>query len=368
MKKVLEVFGEPISRGGQESYVISALQNMDLSDLSIDLFTPYYCNNQECIDYIKQIGGKVIHADMPFIVGGSRREIIPCFNSYLKKNKYDIVHIHSGSISVLAYYARIATKCGVQKVIVHSHSSGAKENLKHFFMKLYASSIFKKYVTNFCACSIEAAKWKFPKSILKRVKILNNGIDLNKYKYNPIIRKKMRDFYGIDESELILGHVGRFTYEKNQSFLIEILKEYLNTIGNAKLILVGDGNELKNVKDKAKKYGVEDNVIFAGSRNNIDEYMNMFDIFLFPSIYEGLGIVGVEAQASGLPVIASDKIPKTICVTNNVSFIKLNEKLLWCKEIEKKKYFKRKIYTQEIKKNGFDILDTANDIRVMYFE
>lgn len=368
MKKVLEVFGEPISKGGQESYVMSALQNMDLSDLNIDLFTPYYCNNQECVDYITQIGGKVIHADMPFIVGSSRREIIPCFDSYLKKNKYDIVHIHSGSISVLAYYARIATKCGIQKVIVHSHSSGAKENFKHFFIKLYASGIFKKYVTDFCACSIEAATWKFPKSVLKKVKILNNGIDLNKYKYSSTIRKKMREFYKISKDELVLGHVGRFTYEKNQSFLLDVLKKYVDIVENVKLILVGDGNQLKNVKVKAESLGLKDKIIFTGSQNNINEYMNMFDIFLFPSLYEGLGIVGIEAQASGLPVIASDRIPKAICVTDNVSFLSLSEESIWCKEIEKKKNIKRISCIEEIKKKGFDILDTSNELRLMYFK
>ena len=366
LKKVLEVFGEPISRGGQESYVMSILQNMDLSELSIDLFTPYYCNNQECVDYISQIGGKVIHEDMPFIVGGSRREIIPCFDSYLKKNKYDIVHIHSGSVSVLAYYTRIAAKYGIQKIIVHSHSSGAKENIKHFLVKLYASGIFKKFVTDFCACSIEAARWKFPKNVLKNVKILNNGIDLSKYRYNFTARKKMRELYGIDENELILGHVGRFTYEKNQSFLLDILKKYIDTVGSAKLILVGDGDQLKNVELKAERLGLKDKVIFTGSKGNVNEYMNMFDIFLFPSIYEGLGIVGIEAQASGLPVIASDRIPKSICVTNNVSFLSLDKELMWCKEIEKKKNVERISCIEEIKKKGFDILDTSNEVRLMY--
>ena len=172
MKRVLEVFGEPISRGGQESYVMSALQNMKLSDLHIDLFTPYYCDNQLYVDYINSIGGHVSHAEMPFKVGGTRREVISCFDNYLQKNeKYDVVHIHSGSISVLAYYARVASKNGVEKVIVHSHSSGAKENIKHFLMKLYAAGIFKTYATDFCACSIEAARWKFPKSVLPKVTV-----------------------------------------------------------------------------------------------------------------------------------------------------------------------------------------------------
>ena len=369
MKKVLEVFGEPISRGGQESYVISALQNMDMSGLHIDMFTPYYCDNQLYIEYIQSIGGIINHADLPFKVGGTRREIIPCFEQFLREHeKYDIVHIHSGSISVLAYYARVASKNGVSKIIVHSHSSGVKENFKHFMMKAYAARIFKKYATDFCACSMEAAKWKFPKSVLPDVKILKNGVDLKKFKFNVDSRNEMRAFYGIEKDELVLGHVGRFTYEKNQAFLIDVLKEYISRFGSAKMVLVGDGVELEKVKDKAIKLGLENKVIFPGGQNNVNEFMNMFDIFLFPSLYEGLGIVGIEAQASGLHVIASTGVPITINVSGNVKFCSLNSTEQWCEEIGKSKTKERVDKYQTIKKNGFDIHDTSKEIRLMYFK
>ncbi|NMA31587.1 MAG: glycosyltransferase family 1 protein [Candidatus Methanofastidiosa archaeon] len=366
MKKVLEVFGEPISRGGQESYVISALQNMDLSNLSVDLFTPYFCDNQDYIEYINSIGGKVVHIDLPFKVGGTRREIIPYFEEYLNKNKYDVVHIHSGSISVLAYYARTASKNGINKVIVHSHSSGVKENLKHFLMKIYASGMFKMYATDFCACSMEAAKWKFPKSVLSKVKILNNGVDLEKYKFDSIIRQQMRNSYGIKDDELVLGHVGRFTHEKNQIFLIDIFKEYVNRIGDAKLVLVGDGVEIKSVKNRAKELRIDEKIIFAGARNNVSEYMNMFDIFLFPSLYEGLGIVGIEAQAAGLPVIASKGIPEMMKASDNVCFISLDNTAEWIKDINRYRNKTRFNNTESIRNKGFDIKETSKVVLEMY--
>lgn len=367
MKRVLEVFGEPISRGGQESYIISALQNMDLSELHIDMFTPYFCDNQLYIDYIHSIGGVINHADLPFKVGGTRREIIPCFNQFLKTHeKYDIVHIHSGSISVLAYYARVASKNGVNKVIVHSHSSGVKENIKHFLMKVYAAGMFKKYATDFCACSIEAAKWKFPKSVLPNIKILKNGVDLNKFKFNSNSRNKMRTFYGIKKDEFVLGHVGRFTYEKNQTFLIDILKEYIERFGTAKMVLVGDGIEFENVKAKVKALGLESSVIFVGSQNNVNEFMNMFDVFLFPSLYEGLGIVGIEAQASGLQVIASTGVPSAINISGNVRFCGLNSTKQWCDELEKLRYVKKEDNAQIIKEKGFDIKDSSRIVHDLY--
>ena len=367
MKRVLEVFGEPISRGGQESYVISTLENMELANLHVDMFTPYYCDNPSYVEYIHSIGGSLYHADITFKVGGSRLEIIPCFDQYLKINeKYDIVHIHSGSISVLAYYAQVAYKNNVKKVIVHSHSSGSKENIKHFLVKAYAAGMFKKYVTDFCACSMEAAKWKYPKSVLKNVKILKNGVDLNKFKFDKDTRVLMRSSYGIREDELVLGHVGRFTYEKNQTFLIDVLKEYIDRYGKAKMILVGDGTEIEKVKAKVKALRLEANVIFTGSKSNVNKYMSMVDIFLLPSLYEGLGIVGVEAQASGLSVIASTGVPTATKVSSNVFFVDLTSVSTWVDVISKCRNEGRTNNIKSIKDSGYDIHDSAQSVHDLY--
>lgn len=369
MKKVLEVFGEPISRGGQESYVMTTLQNMDLSDLKVDLFTPYYCDNQEFLEFINRIGGKIIHNDLPFIVGGSRREIIPCFDRYLKEHKYDIVHIHSGSTSVLAYYAKVASKNGVKKIIVHSHSSGSKENLKHLLVKLYTYKIFNKYATDFCAASPEAAIWKYPRNVLPDVKILNNGIDLLKYKFSPNIRRQMRNNLQISDDCIVLGHVGRFTAEKNQIYIVNMLKRYISIYPNddVKLILIGSGNELDKVKQKVRDLDLDNKIYFMGALGNISDYLQAMDVFLFPSVYEGLGIAGIEAQATGLPVICSMGIPKTMKVTNNVTFIDLNKMDDWCHEIHKVKNYTRKNLTNMITENGYNIVNTADIVRKMYF-
>lgn len=366
MRRILEVFGEPISRGGQESYVMNVLQHMDLTGFHIDMFTPYYCNNEKYIDYINSIKGVIVHEDLPFKVGGTRREIIPVFERYLQNNRYDVVHIHSGSISVLAYYARIASNAGVKKVIVHSHSSGAKENIKHILIKSYAAGIFKKYVTDYCACSAEAAKWKYPRSVLSKVNIMNNGIDLDQFQYDSKNRNELRRLYGIKHDEFVLGHVGRFTYEKNQIFLIDVLEKYISTYRIAKLVLVGDGDELPNVKRRVIERKLEELVIFTGTQDNVDKYMDMFDVFLFPSLYEGMGIVGIEAQASGLPVIASEGVPKTIDVTGNVHFCNINIVSTWCDEIENVRNIKRKNYRDKIKENGFDVIESSDDVRTLY--
>lgn len=370
MKRILEVFGEPISKGGQESYVMNMLKHIDLSMFNVDLFTPYYCDNQKYVNFIEANNGKVVAGNKPFIVGGSRREVIPVFEDFLQNNMYDIVHIHSGSISILAYYARVASKNGVKKVIVHSHSSGQKENIKHFLIKLYASVLFKKYATDYCACSKEAAKWKFPKSLLNRVRILNNGVDLKIFKFNPIIRNSTRKSLKIEDDWLVLGHVGRFTYEKNQIFLLNVLKSYLDAFPNSKvlLILVGDGIEIENVKKRAQQLNLSNYVKFIGATDDVNRYLQIMDIFLFPSLYEGFGIVGIEAQASGLPVIASTGIPTTIKICKNVSFIDLNNITSWVDTISKYRCEIRTSNYKYLKERGYDIVDSAQAVFNLYIE
>lgn len=367
MIRILEVFGEPISRGGQESYVMNNLTHMDFSGIHVDLFTPYFCDNLNYQEFIHNNGGEILQGNMPFLVGGTRREIIPIFRNFISKNSYDVVHIHSGSISVLAYYAREAAISGTKRVIVHSHSSGVKENLKHFLIKMYSAHIFRKYATDFFACSLEAAKWKYPKDVLPKVKVLKNGVDLDKFKFDENTRNLLRKEHGINENTLVLGHVGRFTYEKNQIFLIEILSEYYHRCKRQDVVLmmVGDGPERKNVEERARNLGVLDKVIFIGMKDNVNEYMQAFDVFLFPSLYEGLGIVGIEAQASGLPVIASTGVPKTMKVLANTFFYDLNDLRPWIETINGVT-LKRENNGKLIKQAGYDILDTSLELSEIY--
>lgn len=366
MRRILEVFGEPISRGGQESYVYNTLKHMDLSDFQIDLFTPYYCDNERYQKFIEGINGKIITGNVSFKVGGSRREIIPVFKQHLDQNKYDIIHIHSGSTSVLAYYSKYAYLSGAKKVIVHSHSSGEKENIKHWLIKRYSTLYFNKYVTDFCACSKEAAIWKFPKSKINNTLILKNGVDLNLFQFRQDERIEMRNLFNIDSKTLVLGSVGRFTKEKNQIFLVNLMADYVKINSNVILVLVGDGDEKSNVQERVKSLHLENNVIFAGSRDNVYDFMQMFDIFLFPSLYEGLGIVAIEAQATGLPVIASEGVPKDIKITDTVKFQNLDDHKGWLECISSFMNAERINQSNLVKKNGFDILDTAKNIYEMY--
>ena len=367
MKKILEMFGEPILRGGQESFVINTIQHMKLDGMQIDLLTPYYCRNAYYKQIVNNLGGDIYALDNQFNPGSSRKNIIPSIEKFFKAHHYDIVHIHSGSISVLAYGAMVARKAGVQRVIVHSHSSGEKKSLKHELIKIYAAPIFKKYATDFCACSLSAAEWKFPKKICNNdVIVLRNGVDVEKFRFNESIRQKMRKELGL-EDYWVVGHVGRFTEEKNQIYLIHVFEKLLKNDHNIKLVFVGEGEELSFVKREAKDRDLLDKVIFVGGVDNVSDYMQAFDIFTLPSLYEGFGNVAVEAQASGLPVISSDRVPQDINLTGNVEYLPLEDSgELWADKILKFRNFERSDTSNIICKCGYDINETAKQVTKLY--
>jgi len=286
----------------------------------------------------------------------------------LQNNSYDIVHIHSGSISVLALSAYVAYKEGVSKVIVHSHSSGEKPSLKHYILKKLSTPFFYKCVTNYCACSKPAAEWKFPKKIVeKNTIVLKNGIDTKLFKYNSDKRSEYRSKLSIDEQAFVIGHVGRFSFEKNQKFLVNVFCKIKERVQNCKLVLIGAGEELEAIKHLVVKQGIQDKVLFVGNVNNVNDYMQVFDVFVFPSLFEGLGMVGIEAQGAGLPVVVSDRVPADMQLTDAVSFLSLESSCdEWADCICGYKGYKRKDTSEEIRKKGFDICTTVEELQCLY--
>lgn len=368
--RVVEILAaEPNNIGGQQSFILYTLRNMDLSDMKVDLYTPYFSERTELTDFIESNGGEVYAAQLPYNGGSGKGALKDALMTFLKDRHYDVAHIHSGSTIALAYSAQAAAKSGIKKVIVHSHSSGANENLKHMLVKAYAAPIFRKYVTDYCACSEEAARWKFPSSVMNTVHIINNGIDVNHFAFDSDKRSAMRDRYGIDDNNIVLGNVGRFTSEKNQIFLVEVLKAYLDRHPEAavKLVLLGEGECKQEVIRKAEEYKLTDHLLLPDEYNKVRDYLQMYDIFLFPSLYEGLGIAAVEAQAAGLPVIASTGVPATMQLTENVAFLPIDNPADWCDKIDDFTRCRRTDQSTDIKDAGFDIKDTAEKVRELYF-
>lgn len=363
--KVLEAFGEPIADGGQEAFVFGVLEKMDMDGMQVDCLTAYDCRSEHYRKLVEKLGGNVYALNLPFAPGKSREMIRKPFRDFLKNHSYDVVHIHSGSISVLAIMAAEADKASVKKVIVHSHASGDKDNMKHKVLRSLASFSMSRHVDLYCACSQKAAAWKYEPRFAKNAVIIKNGIDTERYKYDPNIRTEMRRKLGIDE-KTVIGHVGRFSKEKNHEFLVSLFKDVLKSIPSAHLLLVGAGDETDNIKELVNTKGLAQKVTFAGSVTNVEDYLQAMDVFVLPSRFEGFGIAAIEAQCAGLPVIASDVVPVDADV-GNMSFLSLSAPIsAWTEGVVKKISTARLDFSTRVKREGFDISDTAKKVRMLY--
>lgn len=365
--RVLEVFGEPISHGGQEAFVFSVLEKINIEDLQIDFFTPYYSDNNRYEDMIVERGGKLYQARLPFLPGASRKNIVYPLNQVLN-NKYDVVHVHSGSISVLAYVAEAAKKAGVNKVIVHSHADGLKKNFKYRLSKCINGIKLDKYPDVYCACSVRAGEWKFSKSVVKNdLIIINNGIDVDRFHYNLQIRSVIRKQIGVKDGDLLIGQVGRFSVGKNHLFSLGLLKELMKESDKYKMIFVGDGELRDEIEDYIKNNGLSNNIVLTGNVTNTQDYYNAMDVLVFPSLYEGFGIVAIEAQSTGLSVIASDSIPQDINVSDKVMFNSLSDMQKWIDDIKNVNIEERADRTALIKAKKYDSVSVAEEVRELYF-
>lgn len=248
----------------------------------------------------------------------------------IKRNKYDITYFNI-STALHCIGAIAAKKCGVKKRIIHAHASGidSPNKCKREILTLINSvcKIFlHKQGTDFCACSQTAGAWLFPQKVLnsKSFKIIKNAIDTRPYVFSSTKREEIRRALNL-ENKLVVGHVGSFNYSKNHEFLLKIFEKLHLKNPQSVLMLVGDGPLYEQIVQRAKLMGLDDCVLFMGKRNDTNNLMQAMDVFVLPSNFEGLGIVGVEAQVSGLPCIFSDRVPSDVVFTNNCSFLAIDK-------------------------------------------
>lgn len=291
-----------------------------------------------------------------------------------KENKYKIIHFHMSYTNFIPIIC--ARLVGIKSIILHAHSTQIDDN--RFFVRMmkeqfnFLGKILSRFlVKKYLACSDLAAKWMFPATIVKEKKYIlaHNAIDLKKYIFNIEIRKQKRKELGISDKCFCIGNVGRFTYQKNHEFLIDIFKEIYLLNKNTKLVLIGDGPLISQEKEKVLSLGLEENVIFLGNRNDVFDLYNAFDCFVLPSRFEGLGIVIIEAQASGLRCYVSDVVPKEVKVTDLVSFISLEKSpSVWSNIINENKKISRKNLINDLKKSGYDINIEINILENIYLK
>lgn len=245
----------------------------------------------------------------------------------IKTENIDIIHIHGNSHTV-SIELLAAKTAGCKVRIVHAHSSSCKHKLLHKLL----TTVFNRLYTHGLACGVEAGKFMYGN---KPFTVINNGIDTTCYAFNESERQLIREKYNIND-KIVIGHVGNFLEVKNQSFLVDIIKELQNQSDKYILMLIGDGKTKSYVENKALGLGVKDKIIFTGTIKNVSEYLSACDLIVMPSLFEGFPLTLVEEQTNGLKCICSNTITKEVNLTGNVSFISLNENSkVWADAIRK---------------------------------
>lgn len=316
--RVLQIIGLACG-GGVESVIMNYYRHIDKSKVQFD-FVVHKNPYKAFVDEARSMGAKVYEVT-PY----TKNIFKFTYEIYqlCKKRHYDIVHSNMNSLSFFPLLAAWLGGCKIR--ILHNHTiDNPIEGLRTFFKRILRP-LSRLFANRYFACSQKAAEWMYGESALKygKVTIINNAIDLNKFAFDSTKRQIIRKQLGL-EGDFVIGHVGRFVQTKNHEFLIDVFAEVLKSKPNAKLLLVGDGPLKKHIENKVAQLGLVDKVIFTGVRNDVADLYNVMDVFLFPSLYEGLGMVAVEAQANGLPVIASIEVPREAILTNKVIFKKLD--------------------------------------------
>lgn len=360
--RIAQIVGKWLG-GGVEAVVMNYYRHLDHNKIQFD----FICDDDSTnipYDEIEKLGGKVILIPPYQKVFKYQKEL----RRVLRDGKYKIVHSHINTLSVFPLYA--AKKVGVPVRIAHSHSTTNKKEWKKNLLKQVLRPFSKKYATNYMCCSELAGRWLFGDKTYDegKVYLLNNAIDLDKFKYDKKIRDKKRKELGINEDTLVIGHIGRFVAQKNHTFLIDIFNQFHKKEKNSILLLAGQGPLQEEIKNKVRELGLDDSVRFLGQRNDANELYQAFDVFLLPSLYEGLPVVGVEAQASGLLCFLSDDMTKETKVLDSTVFMSLsNTSEEWTGEIlTNLKDYKRINTKNEVSDNGFDIEIEARKLEKYY--
>lgn len=352
--RVAHVVGKWVG-GGVEAVVMNYYRNIDHNKIQFDFIFDDDSNGIP-YDEIESLGGKVFLIPPYQKVFKYQKEL----QKVLKKGNYKIVHSHINALSV--FPLRAAKKVGIPVRIAHSHSTTNKVEWKKNLLKLILRPFSKVYATDYFACTEHAGRWLFGNKTFEQgqVYVLNNAIDVDKFKYSEITRKNKRKELNINDDTIVIGHIGRFVEQKNHKFLIEIFEKIYKEKPDSVLLLIGQGPLELDIRKQVKDLGLQNSVLFLGQRNDTNELYQAMDLFIFPSLYEGLGMVLIEAQASGCYCIASTEVPKDAKLTENCKFINLNDNAIqWSQyilnDLDKVSTMRRIDCSDFITKSGYNI-------------
>ena len=359
--RVLQILGI-VANGGVEAVIMNYYRHIDKTKIQFD----FVVHNDADKNYIRE--AEKLGAQIYKVIPYNKNIFKFIFNIYqiIKEHHYQIVHCNMNALSGFALFAAYLANAKIR--ILHNHTTDNKEEKLRSLIKRILRPFAKLLANQYWACSNLAAEWMYGKKAVEenKVTIINNAIDLDKFKFDREKREKIIKELGL-ENCFVIGHVGRFMKQKNHEFLIDIFDEILKRRENAKLLLIGDGKLRSQIEKKVKDLGISNKVIFLGNRNDVADLYNAMDVFVFPSLYEGLGMVTIEAQVNSLHTIVSTEIPIEAKISEYIKFISLHQPLKdWCNEIENAKRKELNI-NDELLKN-FDIKQESKKLENLYLD
>jgi len=357
--RILHVFAS-LDRGGAETLIMNVYRKIDREKFQFDFIVNDRTKEYAFEAEVLSMGGRVFR--MPRYLMYNMFSYKRAWEELLKAHpEWRIIHGHH--LSPAFIYFKVAKKMGL-KTIAHSHCAGGAKNFKELIRKPFRY-LFRKHTDVFLACSVAAAEFIFGGSAHKSM-VVNNAIDMDIFGFDSALRESAQDEFGI-KNQLVVGHVSNFSAVKNQSFLIDVFAEIRKIKPDAVLLLVGNGAMRGDIEEKVKRLNLSENVIFAGVRGDVANLMQAMDVFILPSFFEGLPTVCIEAQATGLPCLISDKITAETKITDSLSFMPLEEDVKnWAKTAVKISELPRLDGITQVKSAGYDIVDVVKQLEQVW--
>lgn len=358
--RILQILPSLNQGSGTARVVINWHRNIDTRKIQFD----YLYFREMPINFkqeIEGLGGKVYKLTEPSIL--RPWVFIKDTLKFFKNHRYKTIHSHITNLNF--FYFPIAKLYGVKNIILHAHGIKYSHKFLNGIRNRFMLGCVRPFITHKLACSDKAAEVLFGKN--SKFIIINNAVEIAKFKYNPAKREEFRTKLDI-ENNFVIGHVGRFTGEKNHNFIIDIFLEIYKQDNNAVLMLVGNGPLKEQIEDKVNRLNLEKNVKFIGICNNVSDLYQAMDCFILPSFQEGFPVVAVEAQTSGLPCIFSDVITNKVIICDSIQMSLKDSSFKWAKKISEHHKFNRKDNSKILEAEGFDIKDTTLKIQEIYLK
>jgi glycosyltransferase involved in cell wall biosynthesis len=355
--RILHILSNLSLKSGVASVVVNYCRRIDQTKIKFSFLYFDEVNTETYIDELEKMGADIYFVPRKGFRKGWKRF---CAEHY---GRYDIVHNHQTFLAPLLIGAK--KRLGVKKLLTHAHATRFSDTRLKGIRNRLLSYPSKHISDSLVACSHDAGKALFGRTFLSKGKVIHNAINTDVFYYNEKARNEIREQLGLRDS-FVVGHVGNMTPPKNHSFIIDVFQQVSLVQANAKLLLIGDGYLREKIEDRIKQLGLEQQVILLGVQSNVYRYYNAMDAFLFPSLFEGLGIVLVEAQTNGLKCVYSEKVPlEADC--NTAENIRLSLKKPaheWAKQLCS--IHERTDNTKTIQQNRYDISLAVEELTNYY--